>query len=475
MDLDTRKRIAAIGAEIEGEILDEAALIALGKELTQIAGLCANCGGDGWDDDGECHRFDCTHCLGSGLKTAFNAPPEPVAHQQFAIIHDRNFEGKGLTLAVWNGEQYQTTDGDCYVQDGDRLGPYLAEFLTDYQLQQRLATPQHRDRDEVFDLLRRVVESDIGRTTRYRLSTGQGTQTIDGKSWLAAAAKVAGETAPEQSKPMGFSELVTALKQITAYKPKYQQEYAEEAVVLLEKFAAAANALPFQHRVQPWMMECFGPVISADTQERNHRFLEEALELVQACGATRSEAHHLVDYVYGRPVGEPSQEVGGVMVTLAALCLAQKMDMHAAGEVELARIWTKVDKIRAKQAAKPKHSPLPEAPTPSGPCDKDRRIAELEAMINTPELHDFSKGVVLEAVHQRARWGTDHDSGKAPADWFWLIGFLAQKAMMSHLAGDADKALHHTITTAAAMANWHAALRGETNMRPGIAAPENIS
>ncbi|CAJ0737816.1 hypothetical protein R16034_00858 [Ralstonia edaphis] len=123
---------------------------------------------------------------------------------------------------------------------------------------------------------------------------------------------------------------------------------------------AQADAQPFQARVQPWMMACFGAEISADKQERNHRFLEEALELVQACGATASEAHQLVDYVYGRPVGEKHQEIGGVMVTLAALCLAQGEDMHAAGETELARIWTKVDQIRAKQAAKPKHSPLPQ-------------------------------------------------------------------------------------------------------------------
>ncbi|MNN11716.1 hypothetical protein D3C81_1246860 [compost metagenome] len=67
-----------------------------------------------------------------------------------------------------------------------------------------------------------------------------------------------------------------------------------------------------------------------------------------------------MDYVYGRPVGDKHQEVGGVMVTLAALCLAQGLDMHTAGETELARIWTKVEQIRAKQAAKPKHSPLPE-------------------------------------------------------------------------------------------------------------------
>lgn len=120
----------------------------------------------------------------------------------------------------------------------------------------------------------------------------------------------------------------------------------------------------FQERVQPWLMACFGEMIAGDREERNHRFLEEALELVQACGCTASEAHQLVDYVYGRPIGEPAQEVGGVMVTLAALCLANGLDMHANGETELARIWTKVEAIRAKQAAKPKHSPLPMATHP---------------------------------------------------------------------------------------------------------------
>lgn len=122
----------------------------------------------------------------------------------------------------------------------------------------------------------------------------------------------------------------------------------------------APKSIPFQARVQPWMLECFGAEISADHLERNHRFFEEAAELVQGCGMTASEAHQLVDYVYGRPSGEKHQEIGGVMVTLAALCLAQGQDMHAAGETELARVWTKVEQIRAKQAAKPRHSPLPE-------------------------------------------------------------------------------------------------------------------
>lgn len=116
----------------------------------------------------------------------------------------------------------------------------------------------------------------------------------------------------------------------------------------------------FQARVKPWLLECFGEVIAGDREERNHRFLEESLELVQSLGCTASEAHQLVDYVYGRPWGDPFQEVGGVMVTLAALCSANGLDMHTDGETELARIWTKVAQIRAKQAGKPKHSPLPE-------------------------------------------------------------------------------------------------------------------
>ncbi|MGZ4968070.1 MAG: hypothetical protein ACXV8O_01525 [Methylobacter sp.] len=101
-------------------------------------------------------------------------------------------------------------------------------------------------------------------------------------------------------------------------------------------------------------------MIAGDKEERSHRFLEESLELVQACGCTKSEALQLVDYVYGRPAGEPYQEVGGVMVTLAALCLAHGLNMHENGETELTRIWTMVEKIRQKQAAKPKYSPLPE-------------------------------------------------------------------------------------------------------------------
>lgn len=96
----------------------------------------------------------------------------------------------------------------------------------------------------------------------------------------------------------------------------------------------------------------------------------------------------------------------------------------------------------------------------------------LAELLNKPHLKDFARALQLEAHHQVGRWGSEHDEGKTPGDWFWLIGYLAQKAMMSQLAGDKDKALHHCITTASAMANWHAAIAGtDPRMRPGIAPP----
>ncbi len=97
------------------------------------------------------------------------------------------------------------------------------------------------------------------------------------------------------------------------------------------------------------------------------------------------------------------------------------------------------------------------------------RAALRQEIINSPETADFMAGVPIEATHQRERWGSDHDAGKSPFDWFWLVGYLAQKAAASAVAGDAEKAKHHTISTAAALANWHLALSGtDTRMRPGI-------
>lgn len=126
--------------------------------------------------------------------------------------------------------------------------------------------------------------------------------------------------------------------------------------------AIASRRAGFQAEVGDWMMVCFGTEIADDLLERGDRFIEEALELAQTVpGFTAERAHALVDYVFGRPIGERGQEVGGVMVTLAALCNTFGLSITGEADRELARIWTKVDVIRAKQAAKPTGSALPVA------------------------------------------------------------------------------------------------------------------
>lgn len=137
-----------------------------------------------------------------------------------------------------------------------------------------------------------------------------------------------------------------------------------------------------QYRVQPWMMACFGPEIAADRLERADRLLEEVFELLQSGNYPRERIRALEEYTFSREKGEPMQEVGGVMITLAAYCLAHDLDMHLAGEAELARIWTKVEKIRAKQAAKPTGSALPVAVLPPSGSNVENEITSIVQSVN---------------------------------------------------------------------------------------------
>ncbi len=70
--------------------------------------------------------------------------------------------------------------------------------------------------------------------------------------------------------------------------------------------------------------------------------------------------------------------------------------------------------------------------------------------INTLQTKDFTKAVENEVAHQSSRWGDDHDREKTAEDWFWLLGWLLGKA-----AREPAKRLHHIITSAAALAQWH--------------------
>lgn len=99
------------------------------------------------------------------------------------------------------------------------------------------------------------------------------------------------------------------------------------------------------------------------------------------------------------------------------------------------------------------------------------QVEEMRALIDTPHTDEWFEAVRLEAAHQIKRWGADHDAGKDPADWFWLLGYLGGKALAAAIAGNTEKAKHHTISSGAALLNWFRALTGDSDeMRPGIDA-----
>ncbi len=120
-------------------------------------------------------------------------------------------------------------------------------------------------------------------------------------------------------------------------------------------------SVSYQLRAADWVNEAFGSEIAGHKPERVHRFLEEALELAQSLGCTEAEARQLAAYVWGREKGEPAQEVGGTVLTLAILCESHGIGMEAEAERELARVRTPevLERVRQKNKTKPRESPLP--------------------------------------------------------------------------------------------------------------------
>jgi hypothetical protein len=107
------------------------------------------------------------------------------------------------------------------------------------------------------------------------------------------------------------------------------------------------------------MTRCFVRPDAMLPEQRAFRFIEEAVELVQAVGTSKADVLRVVDYVYGRPVGVVGQEIGGVSVTLAGLANSVDRSVDGCAEVELERCIANTERIRAKDLAKPQRSPLP--------------------------------------------------------------------------------------------------------------------
>ena len=105
-------------------------------------------------------------------------------------------------------------------------------------------------------------------------------------------------------------------------------------------------------------------------------------------------------------------------------------------------------------------------------ADEKMEHGLLIELLSRPEIDEFYDGVMLEAAHQRQRWGDAHDRSKSAENWYWLVGYLAGKALRSAVEGDQAKARHHTISSAAALFQWWKAIKESIN---GLGADADLN
>lgn len=92
-----------------------------------------------------------------------------------------------------------------------------------------------------------------------------------------------------------------------------------------------------------WGIDAFGSEVITDVHERIARILEEAIELYQAEGGGEAFAQHLVKQVFARPVGDPQQELAGVMVTTGIYACLRGFDRSLLEVREIHRVVKKLE------------------------------------------------------------------------------------------------------------------------------------
>jgi NTP pyrophosphatase (non-canonical NTP hydrolase) len=108
-----------------------------------------------------------------------------------------------------------------------------------------------------------------------------------------------------------------------------------------------------QQLIASWAESAFGRDQATSLPQRGLRLLEEAIETFQACGGDETMAHKLVAFMFARPPGTISQELGGVAVTVLALAAAAGVSADEEECREVHRVRSKpVKEFTARNANK---------------------------------------------------------------------------------------------------------------------------
>lgn len=217
------------------------------------------------------------------------------------------------------------------------------------------------------------------------------------------------------------------------------------------------------------------------TSAQIHRLIETIEERDRECDALRSAARRVID-VTGLRLDNPSGDLADDLSNVMQAFLTGVANSKTETEALIALVLDRLQEAGGTLDHRLRHQivmDLQQDIRQGGDIaanwwlqrigEAKEEISALKGLLNTPETQDFDKAVPLESAHQVKRWGAQHDAGKNPEDWFWLVGYLAGKALAATKDGNSEKAKHHTISAAAALRNWHAHIRsGESAMRPGI-------
>lgn len=134
-----------------------------------------------------------------------------------------------------------------------------------------------------------------------------------------------------------FTTFATQREAIAAWNRRASVDAARKAG--MEEAAKGRDAR--QAKAAAWCAAAFGVEHQSSIPQRGLRMLEEAIEAYQACGCPEDQAHKLVSYVFSRPVGDLSQELGGIGLTVLALAAAAKLNADDAEKKELDRVLAK--------------------------------------------------------------------------------------------------------------------------------------
>lgn len=109
----------------------------------------------------------------------------------------------------------------------------------------------------------------------------------------------------------------------------------------------------FQKIAEDFLKRTFNKKIIYSKEERAYRFLEESLELVQSLDIPKDKVLEFIEYVYNKPEGYPSKEIGDVQITLACMCVGLGIDLEEVSYERMRAALENAERIKERWKNKP--------------------------------------------------------------------------------------------------------------------------